>query len=120
MLDETHEDPILVGKQKENSEKLVKVKLQGFLEDSLITNKTINVPNVMKAHKFNKDIDISFNIRTKSMLVSPIRNKSGVPFGVILAVNKKREPHFNTDDEYILESLAMSAGIEFVNVQKQD
>jgi putative methionine-R-sulfoxide reductase with GAF domain len=64
--------------------------------------------------RFNKEIDIKTNYRTKSILCYPLIDNDDKCFGVIEAINKFDSP-FNDDDEELLKLLSHQASTIFKN-----
>ena len=69
--------------------------------------------------RFNKEIDIKTNYRTKSILCYPLIDNDDKCFGVIEAINKFDSP-FNDDDEELLKLLSHQASTIFKNTLFND
>jgi GAF domain-containing protein len=75
------------------------------------TQKTININDAYSDDRFNKQVDLATNFRTRNILTVPILDWKFKCVGVLQAVNKINEDHFTNDDVANLEHLATSAGI---------
>jgi len=64
--------------------------------------------------RFNKEIDLKTNYKTKTILCVPIKDAKGKSFGVIQAINKK-EGLFSNEDEEIMEIFSTQASSVLTN-----
>ena len=78
------------------------------------TGETINIQDVYKDKRFNKEIDIQTGYKTKSILCMPIRNMSHEIIGAFQVLNKKGG-FFTQKDEDLLIAIGSSAGIALEN-----
>ena len=74
----------------------------------------INIEDAYADQRFNPEVDRRTGYRTKSILVSPIKNKQGKVVGVLQMINKMSGV-FNTDDEELLTALSQQVGIAIEN-----
>eukprot|EP01022_Parablepharisma_sp_SALTPOND_P022061 TRINITY_DN4427_c0_g1_i1.p1 TRINITY_DN4427_c0_g1~~TRINITY_DN4427_c0_g1_i1.p1 ORF type:complete len:346 (+),score=34.32 TRINITY_DN4427_c0_g1_i1:464-1501(+) len=80
----------------------------GIVGAAIITGKIINIPDAYKDTRFNKNVDIQTNYRTKTILCVPLHDKKGKVVGACQAINKKKGV-FSPDDEEILKIVADQA-----------
>ena len=78
------------------------------------TGETINIQDVYKDKRFNKEIDTQTGYKTKSILCMPIRNMSHEIIGAFQVLNKKGGV-FTQKDEDLLIAIGSSAGIALEN-----
>ena len=61
-----------------------------------LTGKILSIDDVYSLkdtkYSFNRELDIKFNYRTKSMLVVPMKNNKNQIIGIIQLINRKKEP----------------------------
>jgi adenylate cyclase len=89
-------------------------KNKGIVGACFMEKKKVRIDDAYTDQRFNKDIDIKTNYRTKSILCHPLVDGDGKCFGVIEAINKFNSP-FNDDDEELLKLLSHQACIIFKN-----
>lgn len=76
-----------------------------------MTSKSVNIIDAYADERFNKQVDLKSNYRTKNILCSPILDDNNRVTGAIQAINKLNNASFSKDDEGLLEILANSAGV---------
>ncbi|KAJ3156801.1 hypothetical protein HDU86_003567 [Geranomyces michiganensis] len=75
------------------------------------SGKTLNIPNVYKDPRFNREIDLKTGFHTRNILCMPMRNAQGGVMGVTQIINKLPDPTpFGKDDEMLLASFSALAG----------
>jgi adenylate cyclase len=87
------------------------------------TGETLNIPECYDDARFNQAIDKQTGYRTKTMLVTPIRNSTGQIIGVTQVINKldaaarpaQPDVRFDADDEYLLGILNSQAAVALTN-----
>ena len=79
----------------------------------------IRIDDAYLDKRFNKNVDLKTNYRTRSILCYPLIDKDGECFGVIEAINKFNMP-FNNDDEELLQCLSHQASTIFKSVVFHD
>jgi len=79
------------------------------------TGEIINVKDAWDLPYFNREFDIKYNFRTKSMLCMPIHNRSGKRIGIIQVINKVNDGYFDKDDESLLKGLISQVAIALEN-----
>jgi response regulator RpfG family c-di-GMP phosphodiesterase len=79
------------------------------------TGEVINAEDAWDLPYFDRSFDIKNNFRTRSVLCTPITNRSGNRVGVIQVINKIGEEGFDEADIDLLTSLASAAGIALEN-----
>ena len=89
-------------------------KNKGIVGACFMERKKIRIDDAYTDQRFNKEVDIKTNYRTKSILCYPLIDNDGKCFGVIEAINKFNSP-FNDDDEELLKLLSRQACIIFKN-----
>jgi putative methionine-R-sulfoxide reductase with GAF domain len=89
-------------------------KNKGIVGACFMEKKKVRIDDAYTDQRFNKNIDIKTNYRTKSILCHPLVDNDGKCFGVIEAINKFNSP-FNDDDEELLKLLSHQACIIFKN-----
>ena len=89
-------------------------KNKGIVGTCFMERQKVRIDDAYNDHRFNKEVDIKTNYRTKSILCYPLIDNDGKCFGVIEAINKFNSP-FNDDDEELLKLLSRQACIIFKN-----
>ena len=89
-------------------------KNKGIVGACFMERKKVRIDDAYTDQRFNKEVDIKTNYRTKSILCYPLIDNDGKCFGVIEAINKFNSP-FNDDDEELLKLLSHQACIIFKN-----
>lgn len=79
------------------------------------TGEIINVKDAWDLPYFNREFDIKYNFRTRSMLCMPIHNRSGKRIGIIQVINKVNDGYFDHDDESLLKGLISQVAIALEN-----
>ena len=87
---------------------------KGFAGYVVKTGETINIKDVYKDSRFNKEIDKHTGYKTYNMLCMPIRNIKYEIIGVFQVLNKKNGS-FTESDEEILLAIGTNAGIAIEN-----
>ena len=87
---------------------------KGIVGACFMEGKKIRIDDAYNDQRFNKDVDIRTNYRTKSILCYPLKDNDEKCFGVIEAINKLNSP-FNEDDEELLKLLSHQASTIFKN-----
>jgi len=76
------------------------------------SRQTINIPDAYKDSRFNPAFDKSSGFRTRSILTTPIIDKSSNRLiGVVQVLNKKGPGAFTEDDEKFLDAICVHLGI---------
>ncbi len=68
------------------------------------TGETLIIPNAYSDPRFNREVDISTNYRTRNILCVPLRNKDGKIIGVTQLLNRKRGA-YSAADAQLLEAM---------------
>jgi GAF domain-containing protein len=82
------------------------------------TKELLNIQNAYLDQRFNQDVDVQTNYKTKSLLVCPILDGERC-LGVLQCVNKL-EGHFTKDDEALLMILAEFSRVVLNNAMNHD
>lgn len=82
----------------------------GIVGAAIVEGKTINIPDAYEDKRFNKNVDIMNNYRTKTILCVPLKDKKGKILGACQAINKK-SGIFSQDDEEILKIVAEQSAV---------
>lgn len=80
------------------------------------SGKTINLKDAYKDKRFHKEVDIKSGFHTRTMLCTPMKDKSGRIIGVFQILNK-RKGFFNSVDEKFLTSLSIPASLAIENAR---
>jgi putative methionine-R-sulfoxide reductase with GAF domain len=80
----------------------------GIVGHCFIKGERLKIDDAYLDERFNKDVDIKTNYRTKSLLCVPLKTMDGQIFGVLEAINKK-DGTFDLDDEELMEYFANQA-----------
>ena len=89
----------------------------GIVGDVAKTGESTIVNDCYKDSRFNVKIDELTGYTTKSMMCSPIKDKSGEVLGVSQVINKNGEGYFNEKDEVVFERYLQFCGIGLRNAQ---
>ena len=89
----------------------------GIVGDVAKTGESTIVNDCYKDSRFNVKIDELTGYTTKSMMCSPIKDKSGEVLGVSQVINKSGEGYFNEKDEVVFERYLQFCGIGLRNAQ---
>ena len=81
--------------------------------------KVIRIEDAYLEERFNKEVDLKTNYRTKSILCYPLVDKEGECFGVIEAINKINST-FTDDDQELLKLLSQEASSIFKSFTYHD
>lgn len=109
ILDEKKEE--LWSKVAKGSDFTIKIPMdKGVVGNVVMTGKSVNIVDAYADDRFNKEVDLKSNYRTKSILCTPIMDISNRVTGAIQAINKINGS-FSKDDEGLLEILANIAGV---------
>ena len=110
ILDEKKEE--LWSKVAKGSDFTIKIPMnKGIVGHVVMTGKSVNIIDAYSDERFNKQVDIKSNYKTKTILCSPITDMSNRVTGAIQAINKLKGGAFSKDDEGLLEILANIAGV---------
>ena len=82
----------------------------------LISGKTMVVEDAYKSPLFNPSIDSQTGFQTRNILGVPLRNIKREIIGVFQVLNKK-DGRFSTEDEQLVEHLALHAAIALENAK---
>lgn len=88
---------------------------KGFAGHVAKTGEIVNIPDVYKDKRFNREVDKQTGYRTKSMLCAPLRTMDGEIVGVVQVLNKKGGQVFTEFDEEMLLALAGQAAVAITN-----
>ena len=80
------------------------------------SGETVNIPDVYDDPRFDPSNDRRSGFTTRSMLCMPLPDHAGEVMGVIQVLNKRGSP-FDTDDEALLRTVAVVAGINIENTR---
>lgn len=75
-----------------------------------------NVPDAYADDRFNQDVDKATGFRTRSILASPIRDRAGLPIGVIQALNRRGGP-FGVMEEKRVSAFSAQLAVALQNAQ---
>ena len=89
---------------------------KGLAGHVALTGETVNIKDAYSDTRFNKEIDIKTGYHTKNILCMPIRNLHYEIIGVIQVLNK-RNTSFSQNDEKLLVTIGMNAGIAIENTR---
>lgn len=78
-------------------------------------NRPMIIKDVTKDARWNQDIDQAIHFQTHNILGVPMRNVKRRPVGVLEAINKQGDGHFQVED---IETLSILADIAGVAVEK--
>jgi hypothetical protein len=92
---------------------------KGIVGVCFMEHQKIRIDDAYMDQRFNKEVDIRTNYRTRSILCYPLVDNDGICFGVIEAINKFESP-FNDDDEELLKLLSHQASTIFKNAFHND
>lgn len=79
------------------------------------TGEMLNIADAWELPYFDRSFDLKNNFRTRSMLCTPIRNRTGETIGVLQVINKKYKERFDTEDEVFLRGLTSQIAIALEN-----
>ncbi|MEO6953378.1 MAG: GAF domain-containing protein, partial [Polyangia bacterium] len=80
------------------------------------SGETVNIPDVYEDPRFDPSNDRRSGFTTRSMLCMPLPDHAGETMGVIQVLNK-RGGRFDADDEALLRTVAVVAGINIENTR---
>jgi len=92
---------------------------KGIVGVCFMEHQKIRIDDAYMDQRFNKEVDIRTNYRTRSILCYPLVDNDGKCFGVIEAINKF-DSSFNDDDEELLKLLSHQASTIFKNAFHND
>jgi len=75
-----------------------------------------NVPDAYADSRFNQSVDQATGFRTRSILAAPIRDRAGMPVGVVQALNKRGGP-FGPAEERRVSGFAAQLAVALQNAQ---
>jgi len=97
--------------------RILRVKIgQGISGQVAATGETVRIPDAYQDPRFAQNFDAKSGYRTRSMLCTPIRNKTGDIIGVIQLLNKI-EGTFELVDEVFLQALTVHVAIALENAK---
>ena len=79
----------------------------GIIGSVFLKGKIIRVDDAYADPRFNKDFDLKSNYVTKNILGAPLKDSSGVTFGVIQSINKNSNMKFTDDDEEFIHLFSL-------------
>ena len=94
-------------------------KTKGIVGACFSECRVIRIEDAYLEERFNKDVDLKTNYRTKSILCYPLVDKEGECFGVIEAINKLNST-FTDDDQELLKLLSQEASSIFKSITYHD
>lgn len=92
---------------------------RGISGSTIITGKTINVPDVTVDDRWNPEPDSRTGFRTRNILSVPLCDYEGSLVGVLQVINK-RDGSFDNYDETVAEALGAQAGVALQRAQLID
>ena len=97
--------------------RILRVKVgQGISGQVAATGEAIRIPDAYQDPRFAQNFDAKSGYRTRNMLCTPIRNKTGEIIGVIQLLNKI-EGTFEIVDEIFLQALTVHVAIALENAK---
>ena len=97
--------------------RILRVKIgQGISGQVAATGETVRIEDAYQDPRFAQKFDAKSGYRTRSMLCTPIRNKTGEIIGVIQLLNKI-EGTFELEDEVFLQALTVHVAIALENAK---
>jgi len=113
IVDEANQE--LWTKAAKGSNSTIRIPLNSGIAGHVVsTGRSLRVDEAYLDPRFNKEIDIKTNYRTKTILAVPIKDFSQRVIGVCQAINK-HDGIFSPDDESVCILLANQAGIILKN-----
>jgi HD-GYP domain-containing protein (c-di-GMP phosphodiesterase class II) len=88
---------------------------QGISGSVAETGEMLNIADAWELPYFDRSFDLKNNFRTRSVLCTPIRNRTGETIGVLQVINKKDKERFDTEDEVFLRGLTSQIAIALEN-----
>ncbi|MEQ9121009.1 MAG: GAF domain-containing protein [Alphaproteobacteria bacterium] len=88
----------------------------GIAGDVFVTRRIDNVPDAYADKRFNQAVDRKTGFHTRSILAAPIKDRAGLPVGVIQALNK-RGGAFGPDDERRVSAFSAQLAVALQNAQ---
>jgi len=79
----------------------------GIIGSVFLKGEIIRVDDAYADSRFNNDFDRKSNYVTKSILAAPLKDSSGVSFGVIQSINKNNNAKFTDDDEELIHLFSL-------------
>ncbi len=80
------------------------------------TGETLNVADAYACPQFERSFDEKFHYLTKTLLCTPIRNRTGDTVGILELVNKRRG-RFTREDEEFLNALSVHMALALENAR---
>jgi phosphoserine phosphatase RsbU/P len=97
--------------------RILRVKMgQGISGMVAVTGESVRIPDAYKDPRFAQNFDAKSGYRTRSMLCTPIRSKTGEIIGVIQLLNKIKGT-FEVEDEVFLQALTVHVAIALENAK---
>ena len=87
---------------------------KGLAGHVAMSGETVNIKDAYSDERFNKEIDLQTGYHTKNILCMPMRNMHYEIIGVLQVLNKK-DGCFTENDEKLLVTIGMNAGIAIEN-----
>jgi signal transduction histidine kinase len=78
------------------------------------SGETVNIPDAYADPRFHPEVDQRSGFRTTNILCMPMPDHQGRTIGVVQVLNKRGRP-FDADDEAMLATVAVHAGISIEN-----
>ena len=91
---------------------------KGLIGHVFTKKEKLKIDDVYQDPRFNPNIDQIIGFKTKNILCYPLFNLSGEIFGVIQAINKKKN-FFNSDDEEIISIFSKQVSSILKNLKEQ-
>ena len=89
---------------------------QGVAGHVAETERTLTVEDAYSCPFFDRSFDERFNYRTRSLLCTPIRNRTGETVGILQLLNKREGP-FTVKDEELLNALSIHMALALENAR---
>ena len=119
LLDPTSDSLIVYSGEGLKRAQIKVPKDKGIVGACFMNVKKIRIDDAYVDQRFNRDVDIKTNYRTKSILCYPLVDNDGKCFGVMEAINKFNST-FNDDDEELMKLLCHQASAIFKNSFSND
>lgn len=88
----------------------------GIAGAAFLSRRIDNVPDAYADPRFNSAVDKATGFRTRTILAAPIRDRAGLPVGVIQALNR-RGGAFGPDEEKRLSAFSAQLAVALQNAQ---
>jgi ABC-type glutathione transport system ATPase component len=77
----------------------------------VLTNEAVIVEDAYLDDRFNPEVDLKFNYKTKSVMALPIRNQKGKLFAVVQLLNRTNGQIFTAEDKNKVESVLIDLAL---------